>query len=55
MPRKKKASELMFQQHIADYFVREHKYAVLEQSDITDTERFTANLIYENGTKKMNQ
>ena len=41
MPRKKKP-ELTFQQHIADYLVREHKYPVLEQSDITDTEHFIA-------------
>jgi type I restriction enzyme R subunit len=34
--------ELTFQQHIADYLVRKHKYAVLEQSDITDTEHFFA-------------
>src|SRR3989338_2403149 len=37
MPRKKQP-ELTFQQHIADYLVREQKYGVLEQSDITDTE-----------------
>ena len=37
-----KQPELTFQQHIADYLVREHKYAVLEQSDITDTEHFIA-------------
>ena len=42
MARKKKAPELTFQQHIADYLVREHKYGVLEQSDITDTEHFIA-------------
>jgi len=42
MPKRKKAPELTFQQHIADYLVREHKYAVLEQSDITDTEHFIA-------------
>lgn len=41
MPRKK-LPELTFQQHIADYLVREHKYAVLEQTDITDTEHFIA-------------
>jgi type I restriction enzyme, R subunit len=35
---KKKPPELTFQKHIADYLVRAHKYAVLEQSDITDTE-----------------
>lgn len=38
----KKAPELKFQQHIADFLVREHKYGVLEQSDITDTEHFIA-------------
>jgi len=42
MAKEKKAPELTFQQHIADYLVREHKYAVLEQSDITDTEHFIA-------------
>ncbi|MFH1738831.1 MAG: type I restriction endonuclease, partial [bacterium] len=41
MPRKK-APELTFQQHIADFLVREHKYGVLEQADITDTEHFIA-------------
>ena len=39
---RKKAPELTFQRHIADFLVREHKYAVLEQSDITDTEHFIA-------------
>ena len=38
----KKPPELTFQQNIADYLVREHKYGVLEQSDITDTEHFIA-------------
>jgi len=42
MAKKKKAPELTFQQHIADYFVREHQYGVLEQSEITDTEHFIA-------------
>lgn len=42
MPKRKKAPELTFQQHIADYLVREHKYGVLEQSDITDTGQFIA-------------
>ncbi len=41
MPRKK-APELTFQQHLAGYFIREHKYGVLEQTDITDTEHFIA-------------
>ena len=35
MAKKKRAPELTFQKHIADYLVREHKYGVLEQSDIT--------------------
>ena len=39
MPRKK-APEITFQQHIADFLVREHKYGVLEQDEITDTEHF---------------
>ena len=39
---RKKVPELTFQQHIADYLVREHQYGVLEQSDITDTEHFIA-------------
>lgn len=38
----KKPPELTFQQHIAEFLVREHKYGVLEQSDITDTEHFIA-------------
>jgi len=38
----KKPPELTFQQHIADFLVREHKYGVLEQTDITDTEHFIA-------------
>lgn len=37
MARKKPPPERTFQQHIADYLVREHQYGVLEQSDITDT------------------
>jgi type I restriction enzyme R subunit len=41
MPRKR-PPELTFQKHIADYLVREHKYLVLEQSEITDTEHFIA-------------
>ena len=32
--------ELAFQEHIAAFLVREHKYGVLEQGDITDTENF---------------
>lgn len=42
MAKKRKPPELAFQQHIADYLVHEHKYGVLEQSDITDTEHFIA-------------
>jgi len=42
MPKRKKAPELTFQQHVAGYLVREHGYGVLEQSDITDTEHFIA-------------
>jgi type I restriction enzyme R subunit len=38
----KKSPELTFQKHIADFLKREHKYGVLEQSDITDTEHFIA-------------
>jgi len=42
MTKKKKPPELTFQQHIADYLVREHKYGVLEQAEITDTEHSIA-------------
>ncbi len=42
MPKRKKPPELTFQQHIADFFVREHGYGVFEQADITDTEHFIA-------------
>ncbi len=42
MPRKKKAPELNFQQHLTDYFIREHGYGMLEQSAITDTGHFIA-------------
>src|SRR2546427_1004867 len=38
----KRPPELTFQKHIADYLVRVHKYGVLEQSDITDTEHVIA-------------
>ena len=41
MPRKR-PPELTFQDHIADYLVREHKYGVLVQADITDTENVIA-------------
>ncbi len=39
---RKKPPELTFQKHIADFLVREHGYAVLEQADISDTEHFIA-------------
>ena len=42
MAKKKKAPELTFQQHIARYLVDIHRYGVLEQSDITDTQHFIA-------------
>ena len=38
----RKSPELKFQNHIAKFLVRVHKYAVLEQSDITDTEHCIA-------------
>ena len=41
MPRKR-PPELTFQQHLADFLVREHGYSVLEQSEITDTEHCIA-------------
>jgi type I restriction enzyme R subunit len=34
--------EKKFQRHIADYFIRAHQYAVLEQDEITDTEYYFA-------------
>ena len=39
---KKNHPELTFQQHIADFLIHEHKYGVLEQSDITDSEHCIA-------------
>jgi type I restriction enzyme R subunit len=42
MAKRKRAPELTFQQHVADFLVREHKYGVLEQTDITDTEHCIA-------------
>jgi type I restriction enzyme R subunit len=42
MAKQKKPPELVFQEHIADFLVRVHKYAVLEQSDVTDTEHLIA-------------
>ncbi len=38
MSRRRRQPELTFQEHIADYLVREHRYAVLEQVEITDFE-----------------
>jgi type I restriction enzyme R subunit len=42
MPNRQKPSELTFQQHIAGFLVRGHKYGVLEQAEITDTEHCIA-------------
>lgn len=42
MAKKKKVPELTFQQHVTAYLIREHKYGVLEQADITDTEHCLA-------------
>src|SRR5436309_10212278 len=42
MAQSKKPPELVFQQHVADYLVGEHKYGVLEQSEITDAEHCIA-------------
>lgn len=39
---RRKPPELTFQQHIADFLVREHRYGVIEQGEITDTEHFIA-------------
>lgn len=36
------APEIRFQKHINAYLIRVHKYEVLEQADITDTEHFIA-------------
>ena len=36
------APELKFQKHIADFLVRVHRYGVLEQAEITDTEHCIA-------------
>ena len=38
----KKPPELTFQQHIVDFLVRVHRYGVLEQTEITDTEHCIA-------------
>jgi len=42
MAKRRKAPEMKFQDHIADFLVRVHGYGVLEQADITDTEHFIA-------------
>jgi type I restriction enzyme R subunit len=42
MARRRSPPELSFQQHVADYLVREHKYGVLEQADVCDTEHCIA-------------
>lgn len=42
MAKRKKPPELTFQQHIADFLVRVHRYGVLEQAEITDTEHYIA-------------
>lgn len=39
---RRKPPELTFQDHIAAFLVREHKYGVLDQTEITDTEHFVA-------------
>jgi type I restriction enzyme, R subunit len=38
MAKRKKQPELEFQEHIAEFLTRQHKYPVLEQNEITDTE-----------------
>jgi len=40
--KRKKQPEMTFQKHIADFLIREHKYGVLDQGHITDTEHFIA-------------
>ena len=42
MSPRKKAPKLTFQQHIANFLIRGHRYGVLDQTDITDTEHFIA-------------
>ena len=39
---RKKAPEITFQEHIATYLVRKHRYPVLEQAEITDSEHALA-------------
>jgi len=36
MAKRKKPPELTFQEHVADFLVRQEEYGVLEQSDIVD-------------------
>ena len=42
IPMTKKAPELAFQKHVADFLVREHGYGVLAQHEITDAEHCIA-------------
>ena len=42
MSPRKKAPELTFQQHIANFLIRAHRYGVFDQTDITDTEHLIA-------------
>jgi type I restriction enzyme R subunit len=42
MPRRRQPPELIFQQHIASFLVREHGYGVLEQANITNTDQSIA-------------
>jgi len=47
--------EKKFQHHIADYFIREHRHAVLEQDEITDKEYYFAKdhlIAFLNATQK---
>ena len=44
MSQRKKAPELTFQEHIANFLIREHRYGVLDQPDITDDERFNSDV-----------
>jgi len=39
---KQKPPEITFQEHITKFLVENHRYAVLEQSEITDTDNFIA-------------
>jgi type I restriction enzyme R subunit len=42
MAKRRRQPELTFQQHVADFLVREHRYCKLEQAEITDLEHFIA-------------